>query len=72
MLALIAAFVLSSPPGCKWWSRAEQLCRDSDVENLGEWDPRPPVGEWSSNAYVGEPPAWGVYPCEKQAENWSY
>jgi hypothetical protein len=26
---------------CSWWSKAEQRCRDVDVENLGEWDPRP-------------------------------
>jgi hypothetical protein len=32
---------------CEWWSKHERRCRDTDVEKLGEWDPRPAPAEWS-------------------------
>jgi hypothetical protein len=67
---LIAALFLTSPAPqphaapCVWWSRAEQRCRDEDVEILGPWDPRPGPGDWPSTYYT-PPAAWGAYPLEQ-------
>lgn len=69
MLALLFALAFSSPalpppPRCRWWSRTERRCRDSDMEILGEWDPRPTADDWPTS-YYSTPADYGAYPTEK-------
>lgn len=79
MLALIAMLTIASPPPATfdcdeggqvvcWFTRRGRRCTcESDVLNLGEWDPRPSPGEWPTTSYYNtEPPAWGTYPTEKR------
>jgi hypothetical protein len=51
---------------CSWWDRHDERCRDTDVEVIGSWDPRPAPADWSGFS-LSPPPAYGAFPLEKNS-----
>lgn len=51
-----------SEPHCQWMTK--EGCRDEDMEILGTWDPRKPVGEWDSNSWTKRPEEYGAFSLE--------